>query len=157
MYVVWITLQRFDLLISLQKHYCFLNENFLNFYPIKLEPIAMLWSLLWYSLIATSNPNSITFLNFLWCNYKLKLQLKLVLICLEMNSRQVWSRHGEIETKMRVIVFGDGDSHIPTLVMGTCGELIFWDMFGINKPFPNGLTFGSLERLNIKIVHKVKS
>jgi hypothetical protein len=74
-----------------------------------------------------------------------------------MNWRQVRSRHGEIETKMKVIVFGDGDSHIPTLVMGTCKELIFWDMFGISKPFPNGVTFGSLERLNTKILPKVKS
>jgi hypothetical protein len=58
---------------------------------------------------------------------------------------------------MRAIVFGDGDSHIPTLVMGTCGELIFWDMFGISKHFPNGVTFGSLDMLNTKILHKVKS
>jgi hypothetical protein len=70
-----------------------------------------------------------------------------------MNWKQVRSRHSEIETKMKVIVFGDGDSHIPTLVIGTCGELIFWDMF-VN---PNGVTFGSLERLNTKILHKVKS
>jgi hypothetical protein len=58
---------------------------------------------------------------------------------------------------MRAIVFGDGDSHIPTLVMGTCGELIFWDMVGISKCFPNEVTFDSLERLNTKILHKVKS
>jgi hypothetical protein len=43
-------------------------------------------------------------------------------VSLEMNWRQVWSRHGEIETIIKVIVFGDGDSHIPTLVMGTCVE-----------------------------------
>jgi len=54
-------------------------------------------------------------------------------------------------------VFGDGDSHILTLVMGTRWELMFWDMFGISKRFPNVVTFGSLERLNTKILHKVKS
>ncbi len=54
-------------------------------------------------------------------------------------------------------MFRDGDSHISTLVIGTCGELLFWDMFGISKPFPDGVTFGSLERLNKKILRKVKS